>query len=204
MKKIIKIIIYAALAIILHLLSINVKSQSAARFLLVLEIILMVLILRIVVSLTENRVKFLAKKAKELLIKVFRPIIDKIKERYARRRKFVKGSDEKRLVFNFNIIEKLKNKLKLRKKLDLKHGASNIEKIRLLYIKFILILIENHYKVKYSHTPREIKIDLPPKEHDILFDSYEKARYGHAEYIAISDDVVDLCREAALHRPKRI
>jgi hypothetical protein len=192
-KKIIKITVYAALIIILQVLSANVKNRSAARFMAVAEIVLAVLISKAVLSLSKNRVKIIGRKLKEILKKTFGPILNKIREMSGRRRRFVRGSDEKRLVFNFNIIEKLKNKLKLRKKLDLKHSSSNIEKIKLLYIKLILTLMEKHHKVKYSHTPKEIKNNLKDDNKELLFDIYEKARYDDENTMYISNETVKLC-----------
>ena len=89
--------------------------------------------------------------------KALRPIIKVIQAKYKRRQKLIKGKDEKRLIFNLNLIEKLKNK---RKKINLKHGSTNMEKIRLLYVKLILILTEKNNEIKYSSTPKEIKKDL--------------------------------------------
>lgn len=183
------------MAIILHFMAQNVKNQSAARFLTVAEVVLMILILRIVLSLAGSRVKLIGKKLKELVKKALGPIIAKIREISGRKRRFAKGEDEKKLVFNFNIIEKLKNKLKLRKKPDLKHSSSNMEKIRLLYIKLILKLIERHYKFKYSHTPEEIKNGISGENKDPLFAAYEKARYDDAGSVYISNETVKLCEE---------
>ena len=194
-KNIAKIIFCTGLAAILQILSANIKNQSAAHFLTVVEIVLMLFVLRVFFSLTKKRIVFLAKKAKELLKKALAPIIAKIRGRHGRR-KFVRGSDEKRLVFNFGIMDKLKDRLKPRKKTSLKNISSNAEKIRLLYIRLILTLIDRHYRVKHSHTPKELKTDLAQmdrNESDILFDTYENVRYGNLGDDSIPDGTVALC-----------
>jgi hypothetical protein len=197
--KITKIIVYVSLAIILYAISPGVENQSAARFLMIAEIVLLALALRNVLSLAKEPMLKLAKKAIELIKKALAPIIAKIRERYSRKKNFAKGSDEKKLIFNFGILDKIKNRFKSRIKLSLKNASSNMEKIRLLYIKYILLLSEKHHKIKHSHTPKELKTDLAGSnriENDILFDIYEEVRYNDAERVAISDEVIGLCENA--------
>ena len=196
-KKIVRIIIYSAALITLHYIIINKRNSfvntSTEPVLNAVESVLIVLIVRTIFLLAEKRIKSLAKKTGDRLTKIlkrlFKPIIDKISEN-RRRKNFIKGSDESKFIFNLEIIDKLKNKLKLRKKLDLKSSSSNAEKIRLLYIKFILILTGKNYKIKYSYTPKEIKDSLDyrerEEERDILFDIYEQVRYGNND---VDDDI---------------
>lgn len=199
-KKIIKIIIYTVLILAVQFfilggrIKINI-NESARRFFIAVEIILSVLLLKTLVSfilkdtlLPKNVKDFMGKAFRKL----FRPILNKIRELHNRRRKFIKGTDEEKIIFNLNIIDKLKDKFRLREKLKLKHGDSNAEKIRLLYIKLILLL-EKDYVIKYSYTPKEIKETFDYKSNDILCDIYEQVRYGRNEDISVSDDIVELC-----------
>jgi len=194
---IIRIIIYAAAAAVVHFLSVNMPGESLRRFLTVVEIVLFAVILRAIVSLVHAPAKKLLKQFTKAINKIFKPYLDKIREKLAKGRKFVKGSDEKNLIWNFNlnIVNRLKNKLKLRKKLDFRHSSSNAEKIRLLYIKLILTLREKHHKIKYSSTPKEIKENLDHRENDVLFEVYEKIRYGGDGNITVSDDMVNSCEK---------
>ena len=189
-----KIIIYASAIAILHYLPVDAHNGSLRRFLTIVEIVLFALILRTIIPLMNAPVKNLAKQLKKALSKIFKPVLDKVQKTLARRRKFIKGIDEKNLIWNgnLNIISKLKNKLKSRKKLDFKHSASHMEKIRLLYIKLILILLKKNHKIKYSYTVKEIKDNLDCGEKYILFDVYEQVRYSR--YIIVSDDMVNLCQ----------
>ena len=199
--QIIKIAICAAGIYFIEYTKQSLENSSLGRFLTVLEILLLAYMAWTLFSLFKSRAKVLYAKAKKTLVdavkRLLKPIIEKFRERYRRKQKFVKGRDENKIVFNFNIIEKLKNKLQLRKKLDLKHVSSNAEKIRLLYIKFILKLIQKNNAIKYSSTPKEIKNDVRCGESDILFDIYEKVRYDAQKNVAVLDDTVKLCENAA-------
>ncbi|MCL2772861.1 MAG: hypothetical protein FWD71_05885 [Oscillospiraceae bacterium] len=192
-KKIIRIIIYTIIIAISYCLPIH--NQSAARFLTVVQLALSVLTAWEIISFIRFKSLFtnLKNSIVELFKRVFKPILKKIEEIRSRKRKFIRGSDESKFILHFNVIDKLKNKLKLRQKLDFKHAQSNSEKIRLLYIRLILILTGKNYKIRYSYTPKEINDSLNHIDKDILFDIYENVRYGDNTNTALSDDTVKLC-----------
>lgn len=201
-SKIIRIAVYfIALAAVNFMVANSshfTDNLSLVRFLIILEYALMILIVFELISFIKAYIAPLLRGAKKFLSGVFEPIRNKLRERYNRKQKFLKGVDESKLIFNFNIIDKLKNKLKLRQKLNFNHSTSNIEKIRLLYIKLVLTLIEKDYEIRYSHTPREIKSNTNCGEGDVLFDVYEQARYGDIDSLVISDDMIKSCEDSLI------
>lgn len=104
----------------------------------------------------------------------------------------VHGKDEKSFIFDlentglFRRLHSIKNQLRWR---DLK---TNAEKIRYLYIKFIIKLIKNGFKYKPVMTPEEIKKDLKlAEEPKKLFNLYIGARYSNG-LIEITDEDVNI------------
>ena len=179
-------------------------SESATRFLTVVEVTIVILIGWTLLSVTKSSAQSFADRLKDellkALVKMFKPLADKIREKLSRGQRFVKGSDESsrlRVNLNLSIIDNIKKRLLLREKLNLRRSKSNAETIRLLYIKLILTLTERRHRIKYSHTPSEIKDSLgvnnEQRERGILFEAYEQARYGGAD-VSISDDIVQLCK----------
>ena len=71
--------------------------------------------------------------------------------------------------------------------------TENSEKIRFLYIKYIVKLIKGGYKFNKVLTPNEVRDELalePESEDNTLFDLYNGARYsGGSMYI--TDEQVD-------------
>jgi len=206
--KIVKIIICSAIFAVVRFGFVNGGimgvSESAARFLTVVEVVLVILIGWTLLSVTKSSAQSFADRLKDELLKtlakIFKPLADKIREKFVRGRRFVKGSNESsrfRVNLNPNMIDNIKKRLSPREKLNLRRSKSNAETIRLLYIKLILTLIERRHGIKYSHTPSEIKDSLgnsdEERERDILFAAYEQARYGGAD-TPISDDIVQLCK----------
>jgi hypothetical protein len=202
-KKIVRIAIYAvAIFAIRYLAACNrefLEYSSFGRFLSVLELTLAVFLAWTIFSLAKNRAKAIYAKTKKVLAnaikRMFKPFIEKFLERQKRKQKFVRGLDENKIIFDFHVMDRLKNRLKPKKKLDLKHVSSNAEKIKLLYIKFILTLAKKNHAVKYSSTPKEIKNNLGNGD-DILFDTYEQVRYDADENIDVLDNTVELCENA--------
>lgn len=101
------------------------------------------------------------------------------------------GKDEKSFIFDlensglFRRFQSVKNQLRWR---DLK---TNAEKIRYLYIKFIVKLIKGGFKYKPVMTPSEVHKELDQEDDtDRLFELYIDARYG-GDKVSISDDDVD-------------
>ena len=72
--------------------------------------------------------------------------------------------------------------------------TENSEKIRFLYIKYIVKLIKGGYKFQKAYTPNEVRSDLAieaENQDNMLFDLYNGARYsGGSTYI--TDEQVEL------------
>lgn len=101
-----------------------------------------------------------------------------------------RGKDEKSFIFDlenndlFRRFQSVKNQLRWR---DLK---TNGEKIRYLFIKYMVKLIKSGYRFQPYKTPDEMKADLALKaEPERLFTLYTGARYGVNHYPVSDDDV---------------
>jgi len=190
----IKLIIYVELLAVAYYLEWNVKffteNINAFRAIQAVEIVLIGLIAWTVITLIRMNFKFLWKNAKKLFEKIIiKPIKKILQFKFKPKKKYMKGKDEKQFIFNFDLIEKFKTR---RRKLDLKHSKSNMERIRLLYIKLILILTEKDKEVKYSYTPKEVKKNCSWIGNEILFETYEQVRYGE---LGVTDEVVQMCEK---------
>lgn len=102
----------------------------------------------------------------------------------------LRGQDESSFIFDlegsnlFRRFQSVKNQLKWR---DLQ---TNAEKIRYLYIKFVVKLIKGGYRYTSNKTPREVKLELAlTDEPERLFDLYTGARYSGGRYNITDDDV---------------
>lgn len=107
-------------------------------------------------------------------------------------RQRVRGKDEKSFIFDlensglFRRFQSVKNQLRWR---DLQ---TNAEKIRYLYIKFVVKLIKGGFKYKPVMTPAEIKKELKlTDEPEKLFNLYIGARYSGGA-IDITDEDVEM------------
>lgn len=107
-------------------------------------------------------------------------------------RQRVRGKDEKSFIFDlensglFRRFQSVKNQLRWR---DLQ---TNAEKIRYLYIKFVVKLIKGGFKYKPVMTPAEMKKELNlTDEPEKLFNLYIGARYSGGA-IDITDEDVEM------------
>lgn len=101
--------------------------------------------------------------------------------------RYKKRKDEKTFIFGDD------DELGRRKRHSIKSTSKwrdmteNSEKIRFLYIKYIVKLIKGGYKFQKALTPNEVRGDLalePENEDNMLFDLYNGARYsGGSTYI---------------------
>jgi hypothetical protein len=114
---------------------------------------------------------------------------------FTERSQYIKGQrDESRFIFNlddFELFKKIKNYMKRTKWKDLQ---TNSERVRFIYLRYILKLLKHGYEIEESETPYEILSRL--KEHaaefsksDEFFDNYIKARYGNSDIIITDNDV---------------
>ena len=123
----------------------------------------------------------------------FQKIADRLRKIFGlpdRQRIF--GKDEKSYIFDlensnlFRRFQSVKNQLRWR---DLK---TNAEKIRYLYIKFIIKLIKGGFKYEPVMTPSEVNIGIDGDgDTDRLFDLYIGARYSGGS-VDITDEDVDM------------
>lgn len=104
--------------------------------------------------------------------------------------KRVFGKDEKSYIFDlentglFRRFQSVKNQLRWR---DLQ---TNAEKIRYLYIKFVVRLIKGGFKYKPVMTPEEVKKELDlTDESERLCELYIGARYSGGKYGITDEDV---------------
>jgi hypothetical protein len=107
-------------------------------------------------------------------------------------RRRVSGIDEKSYIFDlensnlFRRFQSVKNQLRWR---DLK---TNAEKIRYLYIKFIIKLIKGGFKYEPIMTPSEVNMGIDSDgDTDRLFELYIGARYSGGS-VDITDQDVDM------------
>lgn len=196
MKK--KAVIYAALIVAFELLRSYVSSlpnaESAARFFSVVEIAWAILLGRALSLLIKRKAGGAAESAlnviSSLLRKIFRPAFKKIYEYQSRRKRIVKGKDEREFIFSFNAGKKTRLTMP-KEKINLSKCRTNAEKIRALYIKLILKMRRKGDEIRLSETPSEIKASL---NRDLyLTDAYERIRYGKLEGFLIDDDMVKRC-----------
>jgi len=101
-----------------------------------------------------------------------------------------RGKDEKSFIFDlentdlFRRFQSVKNQLRWR---DLE---TNGQKIRYLFIKYMVKLIKSGYRFQSYKTPDEMREELSLKpEPERLFVLYTGARYGEARYPVSDEDV---------------
>lgn len=151
--------------------------------------------------------KFSAPKIKKLLKSSIGPIFKRLSQRAKSLNKRIKkffgtshtkytlsGEDERSFI-RYNEDNRKRN---VRKHVKLpRYGtlAENSERIRFIYIKFILLNIKSGFKYKSTHTPAEIsKLICTEDSQKKLVKLYENARYGY-DMSSISDsDVKDMAK----------
>ena len=176
-------------------------DDSARRFFRICEGILLLVIitngLMIIFKVESTFGELVRDLAGRLLKKIFYPLMDKANEIIRRENRLVGGVDEAKLMLNFGIADKLKSALRPRRKIDLRRCATNSERVRMLYIRFILTLKRQRYVIDESCTPREIdkKILSGNNQSGILFDVYENLRYNREDTVTISDETVLQCEK---------
>jgi hypothetical protein len=119
--------------------------------------------------------------------------------------RFKRGRDEKSFIFGEDDEETRKKKRhSVKASSKWKDMEDNAEKIRFLYIKYIVKVIKGGYKFRTALTPNEVKDDLdfddgqPDKE---LFDLYYGARYSGGS-VYITDEQVAFAQDIVNNRKK--
>lgn len=107
--------------------------------------------------------------------------------------RYKKRKDEKTFIFGDEEEEGRRRRHSVKSAAKWRDMTENAEKIRFLYIKYIVKLIKGGYKFNKVLTPNEVRDDLalePESEDNTLFDLYNGARYsGGSTYI--TDEQVD-------------
>ena len=145
------------------------------------------------------------RRTKEKITKFLRKITDRIGERMSRLGKKIVhalgldrmrgyGDDERDFVFRERRRGK-KKKTKLYNPLYWQDQESNAERVRYIFIDYMIGRIKEGFRMKPDMTPSDLDRKLASEENEhLLFDVYAKARYsgGREE---IGDDTVGLLEE---------
>lgn len=186
--------------IIIYVLIIGVLLQLFFRFSEnLLSYILLLVSFFFIALLIRKLLSFLKRKSAALL-NIIASLIDKYKaNRYENMLTAsseswrIRGKDTGALKLRLGLAERIRSALNIRTRLTLRLGASNIEKVRYIFTRFILERSGRDYII-LSSTPREL-LDNFSNERDegvvVLADAYEIARYSDAE--EISDGTVAQC-----------
>ena len=106
--------------------------------------------------------------------------------------RYKKRKDERSFVFDLDDIGILKKIRSIKGSVKYKDLTENAEKIRFIYIKYMVKLIKGGYKLPPNQTPTETKEDLQLVENDEkLVDLYNGARYSGGS-VLISDAEVSM------------
>lgn len=136
-----------------------------------------------------DKMAYIARKAAASIAKVSNKILKAIGLGSSR---YKKSKDEKSFIFDFENIGIFKKLQSIKNSLRWRDLNENPEKIRFLYIKYILKLIKSGNKIEPVSTPSEIKFEfkLDDLEDGRFIDLYNGARYSGGSVI-ISDNDVD-------------
>lgn len=106
--------------------------------------------------------------------------------------RYKKRKDEKSFIFDLDDINIFKKFQQIKGSLKWRDLTENSDKIRFIYIKYMMKLIKSGYRLQAFFTPNEVRSDLKLEEETSeseLFDLYNGARYSGGSY-SISDDEV--------------
>lgn len=106
--------------------------------------------------------------------------------------RYKKRKDEKSFIFDLDDINIFKKFQQIKGSLKWRDLTENSDKIRFIYIKYMMKLIKSGYKLQSFFTPNEVRSDLKLEEEtneSELFDLYNGARYSGGS-CTISDDEV--------------
>ena len=107
--------------------------------------------------------------------------------------RYKKRKDERTFIFGEEDEESRRKRHSIKSTSKWRDMQENSERIRFLYIKYIVKLIKGGYKYDNAQTPNEVREDLEiTEEHaeNELFDLYNGARYSGGS-VFISDDQVE-------------
>ena len=105
--------------------------------------------------------------------------------------------DEKSFVYTPEAREKKQKKLKNSAKWE--EQEDNAQRVRFIFIDYMIAKIREGFVMRYNHTPTEIKGDLDniDENEELLFEAYNKARYAGALSLdEIDNGTVELLKTA--------
>ena len=108
--------------------------------------------------------------------------------------RYKKRKDESSFIFDVSDIGLFKRFSTVKNSLKWRDLTENAEKIRFIYVKYIVKLIKNGFEIPAFLTPNEVRTGLelePETTDDKLFDLYNGARYSGGS-IHISDEEVEM------------
>ena len=106
--------------------------------------------------------------------------------------RYKKRKDERSFVFDIEELGIVKKIRSIKGSVKYKDLTENAEKIRFIYIKYMVKLIRGGYELPPCQTPTETKVDLKLVENDgKLVDLYNGARYSGGS-VLISDEEVSM------------
>lgn len=159
----------------------KLQNESFGQMFAFAEILFAVLIarefIRLIKKQADNPGEKIGAAVANLIKRLLKPIAKLLIDRYEHRDRLIYGVDERKFIFPKEWLEKLKKQADLREKIRIEDCGSNIETVRMLYVKLILGLKEQGRRIDDSSTPREIKEKLNSDENNGFFDKYEEVRY---------------------------
>ncbi len=104
--------------------------------------------------------------------------------------RYKKRKDERSFVFDLDDIGIIKKIRSIKGSVKYKDLTENAEKIRFIYIKYMVKLIKGGYKLPPQQTPTETKEDLELVDNDgKLVDLYNGARYSGGSVLITDEEV---------------
>ena len=118
--------------------------------------------------------------------------------------RYKKNKDEKSFIFSEEEEERRRKRHMIKSKSKWKDLTENAEKIRFLYLEYILKLVKKGYKYRAIYTPNEVRTDLKIEEEqqeNVIFDLYYGARYSGGS-VYITDEEVENIKEIVSAKKK--
>lgn len=190
-RRYLDIFVYLLLMGIFLQLFFSVPNRSVGFVFLILAFIAFILLVR--------RLLYLIKRQTAQLYADIKFIIDKLRLRRIENQLSAKseswrirGRDSGRLKLRLGLIDRIRSALHIKARLSLKANASNRERVRYLFTRFILERSRDKGRIPQSATPRELYRGFSEDGGtDVLIDTYELARYDPGR--DISDEAVERC-----------
>ncbi len=206
----------ATLSLIELSLWLNVPSKESEAFRYLQQCTYVGAFILFAVTLNKLR-KLIPKTLKRAVTDKLLYALDKVVERISRVTKKIMSAlginlkprkrekDEKSFVFDIKETQIFKKLSSFKGSVKWRDLTENSEKIRFIYIKYMIKQIKGGYKLTPSLTPCEVRTDLGVKDEQSdfeLFDMYNGARYSGGS-VHISDEQVKSALEAVANISKK-